>query len=248
MKKKSPDIRLVKSKQDCGHCDIQELCVSVGIEDQYTEKLNEIVKQSGAFDAGQIVYRRGDNFKSLYVIQSGIAKSETGNIDGRQQVTGFYFPGDLIGIESISTKKQPCDLIAVEKTRFCEIPFAELEKLCTELPELQHELFLRMGQRIHHDEFTCLVNRGETVERRILLFLTEIFQKLGNSKYVSANCLSLPMTKADISSYLGLQPETFSRSLKQLQKKGYIKSKLKHVEILDLEGMLQVVENHRHFD
>lgn len=234
---------LVKSKQTCGHCDIQQLCISAGIDENNTEKLNEIVKSSGPYDLGDVIYRRGDTFKSLYVIQCGIAKSETSSVEGRKQVTGFYFPGDLIGMESISTNIHPCDVIAIEKTWVCEIPFHKLEALSSNYPTLQHELFMRMGQKIYHDEYNCLVNRNESAEKRMLCFLTDLYKKLQCSAYVTDNCLSLPMAKVDLASYLGLQPETLSRTLKQLDKKGYIINTVKHIEFVDLDRMIKVTEN-----
>ena len=245
--KKSPSnnkcIHLVQSKQACGHCDIEHLCISVGIGKKYAHKLNEIVKQSETYERGQIIYNRGDRFTSLYVLQKGVAKSETSNSNGRQQVTGFYFPGDLIGIDSLTTNKHPSDLVAIEKTQLCEIPFTDLEKLCTAFPKLQHELFMRMGQRIYHDEYHTLLGRAETAEKRILGFLVELFEKLEGSKYISDCFIYLPMTKYEISSYLGLQPETFSRSMKILEKKGYVKNTLKYIEILNFDSIAKVVKN-----
>ena len=240
---KNDNIRLVQAKQDCEHCEIEHLCISVGINDKNAHQLNQIVKQGDSFETGQVIYKRGDKFKSLYVIQKGIAKSETSNIDGRQQVTGFYFPGDLIGIDSISKDELPCDLIAIEKTWLCEIPFNKLEKLCSADPGLQHELFMRMGQKIYHDEYCYLAVRNEAAEKRILGFITELFYKLEESKYISGNCLQLPMTKVDISSYLGIQPETFSRSMKRLQEKEYLISTPKHIEIMDFDRIIEAIEN-----
>lgn len=240
---KDKNIHLIQSKQSCGHCDIEHLCISVGLGKQYAHKLNEIVKQSKIYERGQVIYNRGDRFKSLYIVQNGVAKSETSNADGRQQITGFYFPGDLVGIDSLTTSKHPSDLVAVEKTHLCEILFSDLEELCTAFPKLQHELFMRMGQRIYHDEYHTLLARGENSEKRILGFLVELFVKLEGSKYISGNSIYLPMTKYEISSYLGLQPETFSRSMKQLEKRGYVKNTLKYIEILNIDGLIQVVKN-----
>lgn len=236
------NMRLVKHKQTCEQCDVEQLCIKVGIDVQHADKFSEIVKPGGSYDAGEAIYRRGDHFKSLYVVQCGVAKSETETVDGRHHVTGFYFPGDLIGLDSVSVRTQPCNVIAVEKTWVCEIPFIQLEQLCIEAPSLQHEIFMRMGQRIYDDEYNCLMARGESADTRILGFLTEKFQKLAGSQYISVNYLHLPMSKADLSSYLGIQPETFSRSMKRLQDKGYIINSAKHIEILDLKSMIKAVE------
>lgn len=242
-KNKKNCFHLVKSKQTCGYCDIQQLCISSGIDKNHSEKLNDIVKPVGPFDTGQHIYRRGEKFNSLYVIQCGVAKSETSSAEGRKQVTGFYFPGDLVGMESISTSTHPCDVIAIEKSWACEIPFAKLEALSSDFPTLQHELFMRMGKKIYHDEYSCLVGRSESAEKRMLCFLTDLFKKLEGSTFVTGNHLHLPMAKVDLASYLGLQPETLSRTLKQLQEKGYILNTPKDIEFLDLDAMIKVSEN-----
>lgn len=245
MKKPSssnPNIRLVQSKQSCGHCDIEHLCISAGMHEE-SDDFNEIVKTSDSFDARERIFKRSDPVSSLYVIQSGAAKSQTTNADGRHQVVGFYFPGDLVGIETIAIKKHPCDVFALEKTWLCEVPFESLETLCGSHPSLQHELFMRMGERIYHDEYSCLLRRDETADKRVLSFITELYKKLEGSKYIKGASIHLPMTKTDLSSYLGLQPETLSRTLKQLQAKGYIVNSASQIEILDFEGINHVVQN-----
>ena len=42
--------------------------------------------------------------------------------DGRVQVTGFYLPGELLGIDAISTDRHPCSAEALETSEVCEIP------------------------------------------------------------------------------------------------------------------------------
>ena len=100
-----------------------------------------------------------------------------------------------------------------------------------------------MGQRIYHDEYRCLAVRNEAADKRILGFLSELFYKLDGSNYISGNRLKLPMIKVDISSYLGLQPETFSRSMKRLQEKGYLINTPNHIEIMDFDRIIEAIEN-----
>ena len=102
---------------------------------------------------------------------------------------------------------------------------------------------MRMGQRIHHDEYHCLAVRNDAADKRILGFITELFQKLVGSDYITDNYLQLPMIKVDISSYLGLQPETFSRSMKRLQEQGYLINTTKHIEIMDFDRILEAIEH-----
>ena len=243
MKKKLASIQLVQSKQDCNHCDARKLCLALGIDEKDISRLNSIIKQKPLYEAGEYLYRRGDRFKSLYVVQRGAMKSQTSNYDGDLQVTGFYFPGDLIGIDSIAVAKHPCDVIAIKKSWVCELPYDQLEKLCTKFPVLQHELVKRLSHRIFKDEYDVGSNRNEIAEKRVLGFLIDLYLNPKSQEYIVGNKLVLPMTKSDLSSYLRLRAETLSRTLKKLQQSGYINNEQDYVEILDVAGMKGMIEN-----
>lgn len=66
----------------------------------------------------QHLYRAGQAFQSLYVVDVGILKTCELATDGREQVTGFRMSGDWIGLESIGLNRCRCDAVAPTSPRF----------------------------------------------------------------------------------------------------------------------------------
>ncbi len=65
-------------------------------------------------EAGQHLYRAGQPFNALFLVNVGCLKTCELSDDGREQVTGFRMRGDLIGAESIGLRGYACDVVALE--------------------------------------------------------------------------------------------------------------------------------------
>ena len=215
-------LHLINSeKKSCSNCDGEKLCLAFGLDETAICDFKSVIKERGPFSPGDTIYRQQDQFKALYSIQSGSVKTETVTADGRQSVMGFYLTGDLFGVDGIGGNTYPSDAIAIEKTWVCEIPYAELLKLCSGEPTLQQKFINRLGNKIHADEYSGKVVRNESASRRVMHFLYQLYWHQAREKSASLR-LHLPMSKQDLASFLGLTPESFSRTLTQLQKQGHI--------------------------
>ncbi|OMH29493.1 Crp/Fnr family transcriptional regulator [Motiliproteus sp. MSK22-1] len=245
----SNHLHLIKSEQDCKHCQSEKLCLAFGLGQEAVSEFKGIIKERGPYAAGDTIYRQQDQFRSLYSIQSGSIKTETVTADGRQSVMGFYLIGDLLGIDAIGGKTYPNDAIAMETTWVCEIPYKSLLNLFSGQPYLQQQFINRLGGKIHADEYSGKVIRNESATRRVMHFLYQLYWHQARDKGPTSR-LHLPMSKQDLASFLGLTPESFSRTLTQLQKQGHIEKEshkvivlLKtppsaesgHIEILDIK-------------
>ncbi|PMZ42862.1 Crp/Fnr family transcriptional regulator, partial [Pseudomonas sp. GW247-3R2A] len=89
---------------------------------------------------GAALYRTGDPLRSLYAVRIGSFKTCVVSVDGREQVTGFHIPGEMLGLDAISADAHACTAFALEDSEVCPIHFAQLEKLAQTLPSLQHNL------------------------------------------------------------------------------------------------------------
>ena len=65
-----------------------------------------------------------------------------------EQVTGFYFPGEVVGLDGIGQNRYASSAaVALEVSAICEIPFAQIEDLSGQLPNLQRHFFKLAEQR-----------------------------------------------------------------------------------------------------
>ncbi len=227
-----PKIRVVGSELNCDTCDARNRCPGADLDHNQLKLLSSITTTRGPFRAGQAIYKMEDHFKSLYVIQEGAVKVETVSEDGVNMVDGFFFAGEMFGIDAIGDSHYRNDAIALKKTRVCELPYAKLEILCASIPDLQHKIFKLMGHQIRMINDNLVHNRYLSAEKRVLIFL----QKLSDSNVVKKTDdgqMPLPMSKGDMACYLGLRPESLSRALSKLSNEGIIRNHAKKIELLE---------------
>lgn len=227
-----PKLPVVGTELDCDTCEARSRCPGADLDRDQLRLLSSITTTRGPFQAGDTIYKMEDQFKSLYVIQEGAVKIETVSEDGVNMVDGFYFTGELFGIDAIGDSHYRNDAIALKKTSVCELPYDKLETLCTNIPDLQHKIFKLLGHQIRTINDNIVHNRYLSAEKRVLIFL----RKLSDSNVVKKTNdgqIPLPMSKGDMACYLGLRPESLSRALSKLSSAGMIRNHAKKIELLE---------------
>ncbi|RCX26482.1 Crp/Fnr family transcriptional regulator [Thioalbus denitrificans] len=237
MDKKRRPLRLVKKRQTAEHCTSRGYCLLSALDPGHAELLNAIIRTRGPFRAGDRIYRHGEPFDTLYSVQTGSLKTEMATREGRAQVSGFYFAGELLGTDAIGARTYPSDAVVLEQTWLCAIPARQFLDLCAGNPALQEQLLGRMGDRIRADEYGWMLNRNERAEQRLMIFLHDLYQRRVVRTGRRTTVVELTMRKEDIANYLGLTPESLSRTLRKLQEAGIIDSRLRAIELLDLDAL-----------
>jgi len=235
-------ISIASLKIACGECSLRNLCLPLDLDANDMRALEATVKNHRKLSKGEYLYRVGDPFHALFAIRTGSTKNCEIAADGSVQITGFHLPGELLGLDAISSEQHPCDVVALETTEICELPFAKLESLAHELPSLQHQLLRLMSREIADEESQLLMLGRMKAEERLAVFLLSFssrLQRLGNSSTV----LHLPMSRQDLGEYLGLALETVSRLFSRFQEEKLITVQGRNVTLLDVERLKNISEN-----
>jgi CRP/FNR family transcriptional regulator len=217
----------------CSSCNLRELCLPVDLGGPDLHRLDALTSIKRPFRRGEYLYRSGEPFRALYAIRTGFFKTQVLHENGREQVTGFQMPGEIIGLDAISSDAHSCDAVALEDSEICEIPFDQLEALSRELPVLQRHLHKIMSREIVRDHGIMMLLGSMRAEERLAVFLLNLSQRFSARGY-SPNSFHLRMTRQEIGSYLGLKLETVSRTLSHFQEHGLLSVRLREVEIMDM--------------
>jgi len=223
-------------KTVCSSCSLRELCLPMGLSEDEIELLDQVVYTRKRIKRGEYIYRAGDPFASLYAIRSGFFKSNVILADGRDQVTGFHMPGEIIGMDGIGTDRHACHATALEDSEVCVIPFARLEEASHQVRTLQHQFHKVMSREIVRDQGVMMLLGTMRAEERLAAFLLNLSQRFVARGYSPAE-FHLRMTREEIGSYLGLKLETVSRIFSKFQEEGLISVQQKHIRILHVEGL-----------
>jgi CRP/FNR family transcriptional regulator len=227
-------------KAACSNCSVLELCLPIGMTDKEIERLDTLIVQRFKVKKGVALYRAGDPLRSLYAVRIGSFKTSVLSVDGREQVTGFQIPGEMLGLDAISTDLHACNAVALEDSEVCPIHFAHLEELAQELPSLQHNLNKILSREIVRDHDMLMMLGNMNSDERLAAFLLNLSQRL-NTRGYSATDFVLKMRREEIGSYLGLRLETVCRGIAHLRDQGLVAITGRDVKIQNMQGLKQLV-------
>ncbi|RDV07229.1 hypothetical protein DXH95_07635 [Sphingorhabdus pulchriflava] len=167
------------------------------------------------FRKGEIIYAQGDPASDWYQVVSGTVRTCFLYRDGHRQLTGFYYGGDVFGIEAEKFRSSAEAVTPVTLTRRSKaIGFAIPAE---QIPEASSILQSALN---HAQSCISLLGR-RTANERVAAFLLATAWRIGGR-----DSLNLPMTRADIADHLGLTIHTVSRTLSELARR----------EIINLNG------------
>ncbi|HAA46665.1 MAG: hypothetical protein XD36_1280 [Halomonas sp. 54_146] len=225
----------------CQTCSLSSLCLPLALELDDIGQFDAIIRRRAPLKKGEPLFRQGDTFTSVYAVRSGSLKQITAEGNGSEQLTNFYLPSELVGLDGIDEEQYPGSVIALETTTICEIPFDRLDLLSEELPELRSQLYRSMSKELRDDRRMMRLLSRKTADQRLATFLINLsdrFRRRGYSPY----SFRLSMPRADIGNYLGLAVETVSRILSRFQQQDVVAVSGREVNILDMQRLTTLAE------
>lgn len=171
--------------------------------------------------AGTRVQAAGDPFHCLQILNVGTIKTVNLAASGRAQIVGLHFKGDWIGFDGIALGTYACDAYAMEACEVWSLSYAGILEVARQVPEIIHVLHTAMGYELARHRNWKFALGTLAADGRVADFLRFWAQSL-EDRDLRTDQLSLPMTRADIGSYLGLTLESVSRALTKLDRVGLI--------------------------
>ncbi len=217
-----------------------ECCLPFGMSESELDGLDGLVGTYRRLKRHQTLYRAGDPFQAIYAIRSGSFKTDIWLEDGREQVTGFQMPGEILGLDGIGTEEHSCNAIAMQDSEVCVIAYAKLEELSYKVKGLQHQFHKVMSREIVRDHGVMMLLGSMRAEERLAAFLLNMSQRYV-ARGFSGTEFHLRMTREEIGSYLGLTLETVSRAFSRLHDEKLISVRQKHVWVLNAPGLKKMI-------
>jgi CRP/FNR family nitrogen fixation transcriptional regulator len=166
------------------------------------------------------IVREDDPADHVYEVVSGTICTCKMLREGRRQIAGFYFAGDIFGLESAQKHRVAVEAITNAKVRIFKK--RALAALASSNPEVADRLLALTTRELARKQDHLLMLLSTTAEERIICFLIDMVQRASSR---DDDRIDLPMSRRDIADYLGLTIETVSRTLWDLERRGAIKIK-----------------------
>jgi CRP/FNR family transcriptional regulator, anaerobic regulatory protein len=216
----------------CSSCPQNSYCLPPDLGAEDIAGLEAVVEHGAVRHKGDHIFRQGEEFVALHVVRSGSVASYSSSASGCEQITGFSFPGSVLGMDGIAINRHRTSAVALETTSVCRIPYESVRALGQRVPALQHHVFRRLSQEIAAEQRLLSTLGKCSAEQRVANLLLDISGDL-KRRHLSALRFDLPMTRRDIGNFLGISTETVSRSLTQLQRDGILRVDSRQITIRD---------------
>ena len=224
----------------CSSCNLHEMCLPSGLCLEDMTRVEKLVYARRKLKRGESLYTAGDDFNAIYSVRSGFFKTSLTDGEGREQVTGFFMGGELLGLDGIGSGRYNGTATALEDSEVCVLPYALIENIAAEVPALQRHLHAVLAREIVRDHGVMMLLGSMRAEERLATFLLNLSKRFTARGY-SPSDFHLRMTREELGSYLGLKLETVSRLFSRFHDDGLIEVQQKHVRILDAESLTKLV-------
>jgi CRP-like cAMP-binding protein len=192
------------------------------------------------FETKEFVFAEGDPMSHLFRVETGMVAMYKMLPDGRRQVVGFAYPGDLIGLGAQA--EHALNAQAIKPTRLRCIPVNTLHRSASTDPALAYKLFEVISGELAAMRDLMVITGQRSALERVAGFLMAFSRRSARNQQDPAN-FELPMTRSDIGDFLGLTLETVSRTFTRLKVLGLIElPQSNRVRLLDVDGLEELAE------
>lgn len=160
------------------------------------------------FERNSEIFGEGEDAEYIYKVLSGSVRAYKVLSDGRRQVTAFYLPGEVFGLESEAEHSHSAE--AIDRATILVIRRSSVFNAAESNGEIAHQLWALTAAELKRSQNHALL-LIKTAKERIAAFLLDMALRVAGKGYVE-----LPMSRQDIADYLGLTIETVSRTLTAL--------------------------------
>ena len=223
----------------CAKCNLRETCLSGCVPAEDLEQVENIVHARRRIRRGERLFNAGDRFTCIYAIRGGFFKTSIADSAGREQVTGFFMGGELLGLDGLGSGHYMNSATALEDSHVCAMSYSMIKEIAQYVPSLQRGLHSVLAREIVRGHGLMLLLGSMSARQRMAAFLINLSKRYLRRGYSRSDFL-LRMTRDEIGSYLGLKLETVSRVFSTFHKDGLIDIQQRQVSIADMEGLERV--------
>ena len=184
------------------------------------------------YEVNEVVVLEGEAQSGLYYLQYGWLKVVKISPNGREQILRFLEPGETFNeIGVFADQSNPATAIALEPAGIWLIRREALLDLLKERPDFAQHVITKMAERMLYlvSLVTDLSLRPVTGRLARLLLEDATDDILHRPRWY---------TQAELAARLGTVPDVIQRSLRNLEKDGFIAVEKRQIRILDREALL----------
>lgn len=160
---------------------------------------------------------------------------------GRRTIAGLFMRGDILDLRN-ATGRLPGELVALSETRICRLSPARFERIL----QTNEAARVLVWDNLRAQAFRAIAHgsdlAGKNAREKVAAFIVQCAGRAAPAAgRHDEDLVEIPMRRRDLGEYLGMQPETVSRTFRDLEKSRLIRAcSLTSLRILDLPALRRV--------
>jgi CRP-like cAMP-binding protein len=193
------------------------------------------------FDAGEVVFREGDESNTCYVVRSGQARAIREHSDGRSITLANFGPGDIFGeLAMFDNERRSATVEAIESTEAIAILGGDMRRLLRQHPDIAIKLLSALGRRLRETNERLARQSFQTVQSRVASVLLQ-FVAAARAEGGGDGDVLVTSTQADLARLAGSSRESASRFLAVLERAGVITQGRGKLTVHDADALRRYV-------
>lgn len=193
------------------------------------------------FEAGEVVFREGDESNTCYIVRSGQARAIREHADGRSITLANFGAGDIFGeLAMFDNERRSATIEALETTEAIAILGGDMRRLLRQHPDISVKLLSALGRRLRETNERLARQSFQTVQSRVAGVLLQ-FVTAAQEEGRRGSDFLITSTQADLAQLAGSSRESASRFLAVLERAGVITQGRGKLTVHDPEALTRYV-------
>jgi CRP-like cAMP-binding protein len=174
------------------------------------------------FQAGEVVFRDGDQSDTCYIVRSGAARAVRDHVDGRTITLATFGPEEMFGeMAMFDDEPRSATVEATEDMEAIAILGGDMRRMLRQHPDLTATLLAALGRRLRDTNERLARQSFQTVQSRVATVLAELVVT-ARDEGAGERDVQIVSTQTDLAQLAGSSRESASRFLAVLERAGVI--------------------------
>jgi CRP/FNR family transcriptional regulator len=174
------------------------------------------------FEAGEVIFREGDESDTCYVVRSGHARAVREHSDGRSLTLANFGPGDIFGeLAMFDSERRSATVETLDAMEAIAILGPDMRRLLGQHSDIAVKLVIALGRRLRETNERLTRQSFQTVQSRVAAVLAELVVA-AQAEGAGEGDVLITSTQADLAQLAGSSRESASRFLAVLERAGII--------------------------
>src|SRR5580658_8330498 len=193
------------------------------------------------FEAGEVIFREGDESDTCYMVRSGHARAIREHSDGRSITLANFGPGEIFGeLAMFESERRSATVETLDAMEAIAILGADMRRLLGLHSDIAVKLVIALGRRLRETNERLTRQSFQTVQSRVASVLAQLVAD-AKAEGAGDGDVLITSTQADLAQLAGSSRESASRFLAVLERAGIISQGRGKLVVHDPDALEQYV-------